>query len=131
MKRIILGISVLIMLGQSGFALSDKEFNDRIANEETEVYKQIHRCDKATMNHASTSDVNDCLKVIPLKQNSNKYTFDNKSFSITYLNIGVIYDHHGDKLNAYKYYMKSAKLGNLQAQKNLNIMCKESSWACK
>ena len=130
MKGIVLGISVLLILIQNVFALSDEEFDNRIANEKSEVWKQIHRCDKATMNHSSTADVDDCLKVIPLKQNSS-IKFNNDSFGITYLNIGVIYDHHGDKLNAYKYYMKSAKLGDLQAQKNLNIMCKESPWACK
>jgi TPR repeat protein len=36
-----------------------------------------------------------------------------------------------NKFKAYKFYIKSAKMGNEYAQKNLDILCKESSWACK
>jgi len=131
MKRIIIGISVLLMLVQSGFALSDAEYDKQIKNETDPIWKQIRICDKAALNNFSTADVDDCLKVIPLKENSQN-KFSDKSFGIIYLNIGLLYDESkGDKLKAYEYYMKAARLGNIQAQKNLNIMCKESSWACK
>jgi len=36
-----------------------------------------------------------------------------------------------NKILAYKYYFEAAKLGNIPAQNNLDILCKESSWACK
>ena len=36
-----------------------------------------------------------------------------------------------NKITAYKYLMKGAKLGNVEAQKNLDKLCKESPWACK
>ena len=130
MKRIILGLSVLLILAQNGFAKSDAEWDKLIANASSEYWKQSYKCDKA-MNHPKTSDVNECLKSIELqKKNPNGQL----SLSITYLNAGFIYDESGDDLNGYKYYMMSAKLGGeggLQAQKNLNIMCKESPWACK
>ena len=36
-----------------------------------------------------------------------------------------------DKIKAYEWYMKSARQGNTKAQDALDILCKESSWACK
>ena len=130
MKRIILGLSLLLMLVQNGFARSDAEWDRLIANEPDMYWKQSYKCNKA-MHHPSTSDVNDCLKSIELiKKNPN----GGLSLSIVYLNTGVIYNYHNDKLKAYEYYMKAAKLGGkagVQAQKNLNNMCKESPWACK
>lgn len=134
MKRIVLGISVLLMLVQNGFAMTDAEYDKKISEQTTEVWKQIWRCNKASDNRNKyKSDVSECLKVIPLKE-QNRNAFSDNSLSITYLNIGEIYNSQNDKLNGYKYYMKSAKLGGkggLTAQSNLNIMCKQSPWACK
>jgi len=131
MKRIVLGICVLLLLVQNGFAkeFTNAEYDKEISKQTTEVGKQIWRCNKAMNNrNKSTSDVNICLKSIEIqKANGTK----EKDLAIGYLNIGVIYSSQSDKLNAYKYYMKSAKLGEIQAQKNLNILCKESPWACK
>ncbi len=54
------------------------------------------------------------------------------NIAVTYANAGLLYDESkGDKLKAYEYYMKAAKLGNIRAQKNLSIMCKNNPWACK
>lgn len=128
MKRIVLGISVLLMLVQNGFSRTDVEYDKIISDQTTEVWKQIWRCNKATMNHSSTANVNICLKAVKLEKKNN---FKEEEIKITYLNIGVMYDNQGDKLNAYKYYMKSAKLGNTRAQQNLSIMCKQDPWACK
>lgn len=128
MKRIVLGISVLLMLVQNGFSRTDVEYDKIISDQTTEVWKQIWRCNKATMNHLSTANVNICLKAVKLEKKNN---FKEEEIKITYLNIGVMYDNQGDKLNAYKYYMKSAKLGNTRAQQNLSIMCKQDPWACK
>jgi len=36
-----------------------------------------------------------------------------------------------DKIKAYQYFLESAKYGNAGSQKNLDVMCKESPWACK
>ena len=129
MKRIILGLSVLLILAQNGFAETDAEYDKLIANESSKEWKQSYRCVKVTLNHSSTGDVNECLKSISLqKKNPNT----GLNIAITYLNTGVLYNESvGDKLKAYEYYMKAAKLGNVQAQKNLTIMCKQSPWACK
>ncbi len=35
------------------------------------------------------------------------------------------------KILAYKYYLEAAKLGNINSQNALNLLCKESPWACK
>jgi len=129
MKRIVLGISVLLMLVQNGFARTDAEYDRIIASNTTNLNKQIWRCNKAANNHNSTANPNICVKAISLMKKNG--TFDKKEFGIPYLNLGLIYDETGDDLNGYKYYMKAARLGNIAAQKNLNIMCKESPWACK
>jgi len=129
MKRIILGISVLLMLVQNGSALTDAEYDKKISEQTTEAWKQVWRCNKATLNYMRTANVNICLKAIKLRKQSGANEND---FAITYGNIGLLYDEStGDKLKAYKYYMKAAKLGNTNAQKNLSIMCKQDSWACK
>ncbi len=36
-----------------------------------------------------------------------------------------------NKILAYKYFLEGAKIGNQNAQINLDILCKESPWACK
>jgi len=36
-----------------------------------------------------------------------------------------------NKIKAYQYYMKAAKKGNTNAQYNLDILCKQSPWACQ
>lgn len=130
MKRIILGLSLLLMLVQNGFAMSDAEYDEQIAKATDKVLKQIIKCDKATLNHPDNSDVNICLKVIPLKQK--RGGFSNSSFVITYLNIGVLYDHNEkNHIKAYEYWMKAAKLGDTYAQRNLDILCRRHSWVCK
>jgi tetratricopeptide (TPR) repeat protein len=52
-----------------------------------------------------------------------------------HLNLGISY-YFGqgvniNKINAYKHWKIAAKQGNSQAQKNLDILCRESPWACK
>jgi len=130
MKRIILGLSVLLMLVQNGFAKSDAEYDKMInSNNYSEMSKQSIRCNKAALNHPHSSDVNICLKVVEMMKAKG---YNDRACRIEYLDIGLLYDlSKNDKLKAYEYYMKAARLGNIQAQKNLNIMCKESPWACK
>jgi len=36
-----------------------------------------------------------------------------------------------NKILAYKYWRKAATQGNSTASKNLDILCKESPWACR
>ncbi len=132
MKRMILGVSVLLMLVQNGFSMSNEEYDKRISMQTTEVNKQIWRCNKAqNIRNSSTSDINICLESIKLqKENGRK----EKDLAIDYLNTGVLYKNQGDILNAYKYYMKSAKQGGKAgklSQQYLNQICKESPWACK
>jgi len=48
MKRIILVLGVLLMLAQNGFAYTDAEYDAKIAEQTTEVWKQIWRCNKVS-----------------------------------------------------------------------------------
>lgn len=53
-----------------------------------------------------------------------------------FVKLGVIYQWGGhgvkvEKLKSYQEYMKGAKMGNPDAQNNLDALCKESPWACK
>jgi TPR repeat protein len=46
----------------------------------------------------------------------------------------MYYNGQGVKVNktkAYELLLKAAKEGNSTAQENLDIVCKESPWACK
>ncbi len=36
-----------------------------------------------------------------------------------------------NKIKAYQYWLKAAKTGNSDAQHNLDILCRQSTWACK
>jgi len=36
-----------------------------------------------------------------------------------------------NKIKAYQYWMKAAKEGNAEAQHNLDVLCRESPWACR
>ena len=129
MKRIILGLSVFLLLTQSLIAMTDEEWDKRISEETIEVWKQIWRCDKAVQNHMYTANVNICLKAIKLKKQNG---VEESDFDAIYEYTAILYSESaGDKLKAYEYFMKAARLGNTNAQKNLDIMCKQSPWACK
>jgi len=50
-------------------------------------------------------------------------------------NVGVMY-YYGlgvplNKIKVYQYWMKAAKQGDAEAQRNLDILCRESPWACR
>ncbi len=132
MKRIILGISVLLMLVQNGFSRTNAEWDKMVDNEPDKVWKQLYRCNKASnKSNKYTADVNICIKAIELT-NKNRYVLKEgaKEYK-SYTNAGIIYISQGNKVSAYKYFMKAAKLGSIVAQENLNILCKQSPWACK
>jgi len=132
MKRIILGLSLFLILMQNGFAkeYTNDEYDKKISEQTTEIWKQIWRCNKAKDNkNKYSSDVNICLKSIKMQKDAGEVE---KNLHIDYLNAGVLYRYSAkDKIKAYQYYMKSAKLGDTTAQSNLDNLCKESPWACK
>ena len=128
MKRIILGLSVFFMLVENSFAKTDAEYDIKISEQKTEVWKQIWRCNKVSGNHKYNGDINICLKSIDMQKAQG---VKEKYLAIDYLNVGAMYASQGDKLKAYKYYMKSANLDNTTAQSNLSVLCKQNPWACK
>lgn len=57
------------------------------------------------------------------------------NYSDANYNLGICY-YFGDgvginKIKAYEHFRVAAQQGNQNAQKNLDIICKESPWACK
>jgi len=136
MKRIILGLSLLLMLVQNGFAMNDAELDQMIANEPDKVWKQIYRCEKAAnLNNKYSADVGICLKAIDdINQNPDSVKAEglSKVLAVEYVNTGILYSKSKKNyIKAYEYYMKAAKLGDTVAQKNLDILCREHSWVCK
>lgn len=51
------------------------------------------------------------------------------------VSLGYMYDNglgiNENKIKAYEWWLKAAKQGHATAQKNLEILCKNSPWACK
>jgi TPR repeat protein len=130
MKRIILGLSLVLMLIQNGFAKSDAEYDKEIRKATLEVNKQIDRCNKIAGNHLSDGNPEVCEKALKMIQKD--YPNEKEFTSNMYVNAGLLYaTSKKNYIKAYEYFMKSAKLGNIHAQKGLDILCREHSWACK
>jgi len=131
MKRIILGLSLLLMLVQNGFAETDAEYDKLIMNSTSNLHKQMYRCLRSAFNHPTTSNPDICIKVLDIAKKDN-VKLSKDDISETYLKSAVLYySSKKDYIKAYEYWMKSAKLGNTTAQSNLDVLCKEHSWVCK
>ena len=76
------------------------------------------------------AELNNFKKAFPLYLNAAE-----NGFTKAYTNIGYCYvEGKGvkrDRIKAYKAWLKIAKDGDKTAQNNLDILCKESPWACK
>ena len=133
MKRIILGLGVLLMLAQNGFAKTDAEYDKLIEQESDKTWKQMYRCMKASgENSMYTASVNTCLKAISMVDKNRYVLKEGAAEHIQYTNAGILYQYsEKNYMKAYEYYMKSAKLGSTNAQSNLDILCSEHSWVCK
>jgi len=130
MKRIILGLSLLLILVQNGFAETDAEYDKIISEQTLEVDKQLWRCNKAALKHKYTSDPKVCIKALELEKKV--YPDAKNVIAILHTSIGILYYHNKkDYVKTYEYFMKAAKLGNTDAQRNLDILCREHSWVCK
>ena len=128
MKRIILGLGVLLILAQNIFAYTDAWFDLQISKETTELRKQLYRCAKEAMNHNNSGNAEVCVKANKLMEQNGG--FSNEDIAIGYLNTGILYE-HSDKRKSYKYYFMATKLGNANAKNNLVVMCLHNMWACK
>ena len=132
MKKVILGLSLLLMLVQNGFATTDAEYDRLASASNTELGKYHYTCMKDAMNHSYTGDVNNCLKAIELFEQYKDYPSIYSQLPLTLLNASFLYDvSERNYVKAHEYYIKAAKLGNIQAQTNLDIMCREHSWVCR
>lgn len=130
MKRIILGLSLVLMLVQNGFAKSDAEYDKEIRQATLEVNKQIDRCNKEADNHRIYGNPAVCEKALKMIQKD--YPNEKEFTSNMYLNGGLLYEtSKKNYIKAYEYFMKSAKLGNTGAQIDLDILCRNHSWVCK
>jgi len=121
-----------LLLTQNGFARTDAEYDKKIANESDKVWKQIYHCHKEAINHQYNGNVNVCLEAQKLIDKNPYVHRQGVPQSGENINIGVLYDDsEKNYIKAYEYYMKAAKLGNTQAQINLDILCKKHAWVCK
>ena len=103
MKRIILGLSLLLLLVQNGFAETDAEYDKDIASATMEVNKQLLRCNKATLNYKYTSNSEVCIKELNILLQ--KYPNAKKQIAGAYLNAGVLYEHsEKNYIKAYEYF---------------------------
>ena len=133
MKRIILGISVLLILVQNGFAeeYTDQMFDKQIANSTGHMQQSV-KCEKVETNHVKTGDINECIKAVKMLQKLPNSNPDKAEFlKLAAFYTGQMAYYQADKLKAYKYWMLAAKNGYKNAQRNLSIMCKKDPWACK
>jgi len=131
MRKIVLGLSLLLMLVQNGFAASDEEYYRWIKKTNLQWKKQALKCEMLANNHRETADINECTKAVVLMENS--YSAKAKKFLPDVLsNTGVLYySNEKNYIKAYEYLTKAVKLGNAGAQRNLNILCRNHSWVCK
>jgi TPR repeat protein len=129
-KRIILGLSTLLMLAQNGFAETDAEWDKMIDNATMQINKLIFSCNKEVENYQLTGNPEVCVKAFNALQKEYPNEKDNTKSVAN--NAGALYiDSKKNYIKAYEYYMKAAKLGNTVAQSNLDILCREHSWVCK
>ena len=132
MKRIILGLSLLLMLVQNGFADTDAEFDFNIKRTTGYIQQNI-KCEKMAGNHLETSNAKECVKAVKMLEQLSDSNPDKLEYldSIAHNAGQLFYFSENNKIKAYEYWYKAAKLGHKTASKNLSIMCKQDPWACK
>ena len=138
MKKIILSLSALLIFSQHGLAGEKEVIEQANSYKHQKALYHVLLCEIEMKYHSKDGDASVCInaaKSIIKGENLGVLSKDKQNFIVeSYLNAGLIYDETGDDLNGYKYYMKAANLGGsngIQAQNNLNLMCKENPWACK
>ena len=157
MKKIILGLSLLLVT-QESFALSIE--NSAVLLCESKAARHLKSAnpmicvkaaklsEKSNKQYAGESYYN----AAQMYEFSNKYRNYKKAFEMymkSYDNdfcnldsecavgdsLGYFYATgqgvKANKILAYKYFIEAAKKGNLQAQSNLDNLCKRSPWVCK
>ena len=125
MKRIILGLGVLLILAQNGVAL---DFN---TNFNAKWFKQVQKCEDQTY-LKDKANIVECSKAINMIEKYSQLDKDQKELlAESYMNMGFLYYYKSDYVNSYKNLIIGAKKGSLQAQKNLDILCRQHSWVCK
>ena len=136
MKRIILGLGMLLILAQNGFANTDAKYKQWIKESNNQVEKQILKCENQSINHKKIGNAKPCLKAINLIEKlPNKHIapgiLAKDYLGDSYLNAGLLYYFIPNYTKSYQYLKKAANIGSTNAEKALDILCREHSWACK
>jgi TPR repeat protein len=123
------------MLAQNGFAVSDAAY-DVVLSKSKGWFKEVLKCEMQAANHCTDGKVESCLKAIELIEKSpNKKNWLNKQekkyLGESYLNAGILYYYTPNYTKSYQYLKKAATLGNTNAEKGLDILCRNHSWVCK
>jgi len=139
MKRIILGLSVLLMLVQNVVANESDDMDYVNSKKNQPALYQFMLCVNETTYHQNNGNVNICLKAVQyIKQGKDLGFLSDKreeELGQAYLKTAVLYQvSEKNYVKAYEYYMKTAKTNtdaSKIAQQNLDILCNQHSWVCK
>ena len=136
MKKIILGLSLVLIFVQNGFALTDEEeanFDIFIAFEQNKTIKQMLICERAASEKHRNEEksLQECIKAVEMIQQSKdpeiKQFLGGKAYST-----GLIYYFAKDELLlTYKYWSLAAENGHKEAQRNLYKLIKAYPWLSK
>jgi len=104
----------------------------------TDYLKAAHLFEEAAKDNIYGAHLNACFNYQKAKVYTKAAECYKKETSFpakAYNGLGVLYSTgKGVKLNkqkAYQSFMKAVENGSVEAQNNLDILCKKSSWACK
>ena len=135
MKRIILGLVMLLILTQNGFAQQSQQtinkgdaIYDMLIAASKGLSKQKLKCDKIANYHMRTGSPKECIKAVEMI----KKTADKQGLVDYLYNTAQLYffsEHN--KIKAYEYWYEAAKLGDKEASENLSLLCQQDPWVCK
>ena len=115
MGRIILGLSVLLMLVENGFATTDETYDKLIKKEKNQLIKQIIMCEKVANNHKDYGSPQICIDSANLyKQQKNLSADEQDRYGEAYNNAGIMYTFGKGNKNykkAYKMFLNAYKVG--------------------
>jgi TPR repeat protein len=126
MKRIILGISVLLLLVQTAFAYTDEEFDRWIKDEKNPLTKQTFMCEKEVTHHKDYGSPQICIDSASLYKKQKILSTDEKDYyGEAYNNAGIIYTFGKGNKNlkkAHKMFLNAYKVG--YGKKHSDVMHK-------
>ncbi len=105
MKKIVLGISVLLMLEQNIFAYTDEQYDKWIKEEKNPLTKHTLMCENESVNHIDYGSPQICIDSANLYKKQKKLSTDEqKNYGEAYYNAGIIYTFGKENKNYKKAF---------------------------